>query len=103
MKAEAQKLLINWGECSSKGAEYLTEMKFKYIISIGDINIRTLIMATSTTLCFGALNFVGKPFILGKIRNAGLCLIINGLIWTPEFSNPFFIPIYQMNVSEKQK
>lgn len=47
-------------------------------------------MAFSTTLCYAGIGLATKPLFLAKIRNAAVCLLINGLIWTPEFFNPFF-------------
>lgn len=83
--------MINWNYINSRAAVEITEFKSKYIFSIGDLGTRSVCLALSTTLCYAAVAVLTKSTTLGKIRNAGLCLLANGLIWTPEMFNPFFV------------
>lgn len=48
-------------------------------------------MAVTAGVGFSALALT-KPTFGGKIRNAFVCLILSGMIWTPELFNPLFDP-----------
>lgn len=47
-----------------------------------DFSKRAIIMVVSETTCYVVLDLF-KPNLVGKLRNGIICIILNGMIWTP--------------------
>lgn len=68
----------------------MTKFKDEYILSIGDMRLRSSMMFVSAG-AFYLLLSLQKPSMLSRVRNLGISFGLNGFMWVPELFNPMLI------------
>jgi hypothetical protein len=63
-------------------ATKLTSFKSEYVLPIGDIPVRTVVMGVSTGAAYVLCGRWNRTF-LGRTRNFALLFTLNGLFWLP--------------------
>lgn len=68
----------------------MTNFKDDYILSVGDVRVRSVIMAVSAALMYRVMSFKTTS-LLGRTRNLGISFGLMGITFVPELFNPFLL------------
>lgn len=77
-----------WKDIDTKWAQNITKFKNDNILSIGDIRIRSVLMAFSSAVFYKAISW-NTTGLLRKSRNLGVSFVLMGYVFVPELFNPF--------------
>ena len=79
-----------WEHFDHNAAKAITDLKEEYILSLGDMRLRSACMFVSAGL-FYLLISLKKPTFFGRFRNLAITFGLNGYVWVPELFNPMLI------------
>jgi hypothetical protein len=79
-----------WASFDEKSAESITAWKRNYILELGDLKLRSVLMALSTVFMYRLISIRTTSF-LGRTRNLGISFALMGITFVPELFNPFLI------------
>lgn len=82
--------IASWSNFDVEAATAMTRFKDDYILSLGDIRLRSTCMFVSAGLFYLLLS-LHKPTVLSRVRNLGVSFVLNGYLWVPELFNPLLI------------
>jgi hypothetical protein len=72
----------------ARSANWITEFKRDYILSIGDLMNRSICMAIAGGATYRLLSW-NKPSLVCRTRNLGVSFVLSGWLFVPELFNPF--------------
>lgn len=79
-----------WGDFDVRVSKDMTDFKDEYILSMGDVRVRSVVMAVSAALMYRLISFKTAS-LLGKTRNLGVSFGLMGITFVPELFNPFLL------------
>jgi len=78
----------NWKDIDTKWSNGITQFKQDNILSIGDIRVRSVLMAFSSAVLYKTISW-NTTGLLRKTRNLGVSFALMGYLFVPELFNPF--------------
>jgi hypothetical protein len=79
-----------WLRFDVEAANSITNWKQQYVLTLGDVRLRSVVMAVSTAFCYRIASFRTNSF-LRRTRNLAVSFGLMGITFVPELFNPFLL------------